>query len=149
MHFQFIVAPPTPALLPPASPSSDSTAELLAQILDVQREQLGLMQAQAATGGDNNAARWVSFFDRWRDEFPELPNAFRDVLPQVERAYLNLMNDMVHHLREEDNRGLDDDFSLGEFLDRYAIRASQVGSILNMLGQMAEAAPRPEDGTAP
>ncbi len=146
MHFQFIVAPPTPALLPPAPPAADATAELLAQLLDVQREQLGLMQAQAAaSGGYNHSARWSAFFERWREEFPDLPQAFREVLPKVERAYLTLMSDLVHHLKDEDARGLEDEFSLGEFLDRYAIRASQVGTILNMLGQMADAAPRAEE----
>ena len=139
MHFQFIVAPPTPSLTPPAPPASDTPAELLSQLLDVQREQLGLMRTTAAAGGDGNQARWRSFFERWHEEFPELPAAFREVLPTVERAFLRLMNEMAHHLKDEEGNGLDDDFSLGEFLDRYAIRANQLGTILNMLGQMAEA----------
>lgn len=140
MHFQFIVAPPTPALIPPTPPPAEATAELLTQLLEVQREQLGLMQAAAATNGENNVARWRNFFDRWREDFPELPGAFRDILPTVERAYLRLMNEIVLHLKDEDGPGLDDDFSLGEFLDRYAIRASQIGAILNLLGQMSDAA---------
>lgn len=139
MHFQFIVAPPTPGLTPPAPPAAETPNELLSQLLDVQREQLDLMRTSAATGGDSNAARWRSFFDRWHEEFPELPAAFREVLPTVERAFLRLLNEMADHLKDEGSNGLDDDFSLGEFLDRYAIRANQIGTILNMLGQMAEA----------
>ncbi len=139
MHFQFIVAPPTPALLPPAGPAADHSTELLTQLLDIQREQLSLMQAQAVAGGDNSQARWRNFFERWQGEFPELPGSFREVLPTVERAYLRLMSDMVDHLNDEDSHGLEDDFSLGEFLDRYAMKASQIGTILNLLGQMVEA----------
>lgn len=139
MHFQFIVAPPTPALTPPASPAADSPAELLRQLLDVQREQLNLMQASNAVNGDNATARWRSFFDRWHEEFPNLPADYRGVLPTVERAFLRLMSELVEHLKSEESNGLEDEFSLGEFLDRYAIRANQIGSVLNLLGQMAEA----------
>jgi len=139
MHFQFIVAPPTPALLPPASPSSEMPTELLTQLIDIQREQLSLMQAQAVAGSDNAQVRWRNFFERWQGEFPEMSESVREVLPTVERAYLRLMTDMVHQLKEDDGNALDDDFSVGEFLDRYAMRASQIGTILNLLGQMAEA----------
>ena len=48
------------------------------------------------------------------------------------------MDEMVHHLRDEQSNELDDDFSVNEFLDRFAIRASQIGTILNLVGQMAE-----------
>jgi hypothetical protein len=138
MHFQFIVAPPTPALTPPAAPTTEATAELLRQLLDVQREQLTLMQTASVSGGDSNQARWRNFFDRWHEEFPNLPASFREVLPTIERAYIRLMDEMVHHLQDEQSNSLDDDFSLSDFLDRYAIRASQIGTILNLVGQMAE-----------
>lgn len=137
MHFQFIVAPPTPSLTPPAPPTTENAPELLRQLLEVQREQLGLMQATAAQS-EGNAARWRAFFARWQDEFPNVAPSLREVLPAVERAYLRLMDEMIRHLKDEDSGGIDDEFSLGEFLDRYAIRASQIGTILNMLGQMAD-----------
>ena len=137
MHFQFIVAPPTPALTPPSSPPADASSELLRELLDVQREQLGLMRAVHSENG--NLARWKSFFSRWQEEFGHLPDALREVLPKVEHAYLRLMDDATQHLRDEDS-GIGDDFSLSEFLDRYAMRAAQLGSLLNMLGQMVEAA---------
>ncbi len=137
MHFQFIVAPPTPALTPPAGLPTDSSSELLRELLSVQREQLGLMRAVHSDGG--NLARWKSFFSRWQEEFGHLPEAIRESLPKIEHAYLRLMDEATQHLRDEDG-GIGDDFSLSEFLDRYAIRAAQLGSLLNMLGQMVEAA---------
>ena len=140
MHFQFIVAPPTPSLNPPPVPTTEATPELLRQILDVQREQLGLMQAAAAREGDSHIARWRNFFDRWHEDFPHLPMQLRESLPTVERAFLRLLQEMAHHLKEENSGGLDDDFSLGEFLDRYGMRVGQIGTILNLMGQMAEAA---------
>ncbi len=136
MHFQFIVAPPTPALVPTATPGPEVPSELLRQLLDVQREQLGLMQAAS---GENHSARWRNFFDRWHEEFPQMPASFREVLPTVERAYLRLMDDLACHLKDEASNGLEDDFSLNEFLDRFAGRISQIGAVLNVLGQMAEA----------
>jgi hypothetical protein len=147
MHFQFIVAPPTPGLMPPTPPATESSAELLRQILEVQREQLGLMQVKPAES-EGNAARWRSFFERWREDFPHLPAQMHDVLPVVEHAYVRLMDELVRQLNSEDAGGLEDDFSLGEFLDRFAIRANQLATILHMLGQMAEASRTEQsDGT--
>ena len=113
-------------------------------MLDVQREQLGLMQASAAREGDSNAARWRNFFDRWHEDFPHLPAQMRETLPTVERAFLRLLEEMVHHLKAEEAEGIDDSFSLGEFLDRYGMRVGQIGTILNLMGQMAEAT-RPQE----
>lgn len=138
MHFQFIVAPPTPALTPPAPPATETPAELLRQLLEVQREQLGVLRAAVAQG-EGNAARWQAFAARWREEFPDLGPALRAVLPSLERAYVRLLDEMAHHLKDEAANGLDDDFSLGEFLDRYAMRAGQIGAVLNVVGQMADA----------
>ena len=139
MHFQFIIAPPTPALTPPPVPTIEATPEMLRQLLDVQREQLRLMQASAAREGDGHAARWRNFFDRWHEDFPHLPVRLRETLPTVERAFLRLLDEMVHHLKAEDTGDIDDSFSLGEFLDRYGTRVGQIGTILNLMGQMAEA----------
>jgi hypothetical protein len=138
MHFQFIVAPPTPTLTPPAPPVTDTPAELLHQLLEVQHEQLRAMRVLASQS-EGNAARWRDFFSRWHEEFPQMPAGLRDVLPTLERAFLRLMDEMVRHLKDEESAGLDDDFSLGEFLDRYAMRATQIGQILSLLGQMADA----------
>lgn len=138
MHFQFIVAPPTPALTPPTAPPADSSAELLRQLLDIQREQLGLMRAVHSENG--NMARWKNFFARWQDEFGHLPDALREALPKVEHAYLRLVDEATQFLRDEESSGIGDDFSLSEFLDRYAMKAAQLGSLLNMLGQLVEAA---------
>ncbi len=140
MHFQFIVAPPTPALNPPAPPAAEGSSELLRQMLEVQREQLTLMQEKAeAAESDGNGARWRNFFARWHEEYPELPITLRDVLPAVEKAFIRLVDEMTSVLKDEDSGNLDNDFSLGEFLDRYAMRTGQLGTILNLLGQMADA----------
>jgi hypothetical protein len=137
MHFQFIVAPPTPSLTPPASPAADASSELLRELLEVQREQLALLRAVHSESG--NQARWKNFFSRWHEEFGHLPDALRGTLTKVEHAYLRLMDDVTQHLSEDED-SIGDDFSLTEFLDRYAMRAAQLGSLLNMLGQMVEAA---------
>ena len=146
MHFQFIVAPPTPALTPPAPPASDNTHELLRQLLDVQREQLDLMQVAKAAETDGPQVRWQNFFDRWHEESPHLPRTIREVMPVVERAFLRLMDELTGHLKDEETGSLDNEFSLGEFLDRYAMRAGQLGTILNLLGQMADACPKEQQG---
>lgn len=143
MHFQFIVAPPTPGLTPPAAPATELPTELLRQILETQREQLAFMKTPKPAEADANLARWRNFFDRWHEEFPQTPTLMREVLPIIERTFLRLMDDMSRALKEEEAGGLDNDFTLAEFLDRFAVRTTQIGTILNMLGQMAEACPAP------
>jgi hypothetical protein len=149
MHFQFIVAPPTPALTPPAPPAAETSADLLRQLLDVQREQLGVITTAAASQNEGNAARWRNFFSRWHEDYPHLPSSLSEALPSVERAFLRLMDEMARYLKDEETAGLDDDFTLGEFLDRFAIRAGQIGSILNLLGQMTEACRGESGGKGP
>ena len=58
----------------------------------------------------------------------------------VERAYLNLIRELTDKLREGGG-DLDDEFVLGEFLDRYGMRLNQLGTILGQLGTLADAAP--------
>lgn len=139
MHFQFIVAPPTPALTPPTVPATETSAELLQQLLEVQREHLSLMKTRSTPESDAAASRWQTYFTRWQSEFPNLSASLREVLPSVERAFLRLMEEMVHFLKDDQMGNLENDFSFNEFLDRFAMRASQVGTILNLLGQMTGA----------
>src|SRR5439155_15329276 len=90
---QFDIAPYSlPAgQLPRSTPSLAS--DLLRQILDVQRQQLDLMKANqnalTAMAEAQSQARKRSWFDRWQDEFPDLPENCRRVMPMLERAYLN------------------------------------------------------------
>ena len=86
MHFQFEVFPnlPTaPTTMPAPSPELGPT-ELLRQLLEVQREQLGLLRTSAAA--HDTGSRWRAFLARWRQEFPELGESCRRVLPALERS---------------------------------------------------------------
>jgi hypothetical protein len=47
-------------------------------------------------------------------------------------------------LRQNDNGSLDNEFVLGEFLDRYGMRLSQLGTILSIVAFLAEAASPPQ-----
>jgi hypothetical protein len=46
---------------------------------------------------------------------------------------------MTEHLSQNSADDLDNDFALQDFLDRYGIRLSQLGTILNMVAPFAEA----------
>jgi hypothetical protein len=111
--------------------------DLLRQILEVQREQLA--QLKAAAAAQDPTARWRAFLSRWQSDFPELPDVCRRALPLLERSYGALVNELAERLR--DSGGLDDDFELSEFLDRYGMRLGQLGTLLNVVAHLAEAAP--------
>src|SRR4051794_6718840 len=87
MHFQFDVSNFTPVSEPdaPPPPPTETTSDLLRQLLDVQRQQLTLLQANAAA--HDVGSRWRAFLARWRDDFPDLSDYCREVLPMLERAY--------------------------------------------------------------
>ena len=62
----------------------------------------------------------------------------------MERAFLRLIDELSQGLREEGSAGLDNEFTVGEFLDRYAIRLTQMGTILNLLGPLADSSRKEE-----
>lgn len=140
MHFQFEVASAvasqtvTPEALPPAT----DTADLLRQILEVQREQLHLTRQRLAA--QDAGGKWRAVLARWRDDFADLPGACRTVLPQLERAYIALIAELAESLRARDDDPLDNEFSLSEFLDRYGARLHQLGALLHVVGPLAELA---------
>lgn len=139
MHFQYVVAPPTATLpVPPPSPAADVQAGLLRELVDVQKEQLAYLRA--AHEAQHTSARWQAFLTRWAEEFPTVGDGCVRAFPVIERAFLRLLEEMSGKLADEDADDMEDEFALGEFLDRYGMRLSQLGNILNVLGPLADAA---------
>jgi hypothetical protein len=137
MDSSLYVTPPM-VRLPDPPPPADA-ADLLRQLLEVQREQLGVLRQQAAQS--DGAARWRAFLARWQDEFPGIGPACKTVLPVVERAYLTLVQELTDRLLDDAAEPLENEFVLNEFLDRYGMRLGQLGTVLSQLGPLADAAP--------
>src|SRR5262245_9968275 len=136
--FQLVVTPQTAAAATPGESAPTDTAELLRQILEVNREQLAL-QKQAAQAHDM-ASRWRAYLAKWQQDFPELPESCRHALPVLEKSYGAMIADLAEHLRQNGDEALDSDFALSDFLDRYGMRLSQLGTILSLVAFLAEAA---------
>jgi hypothetical protein len=148
MNFQIDVSSASPSLpvdAPAKSAGSPEIGELLRQILEVQREQLA--QQRAAAAAHDMTARWRAFLTRWQQDFPGLAEDCRKALPHLERCYGQMIHDLTDRLNE-DEYGLDNDFSLQEFLDRYGMRLAQLGTILNLVAPLAEAAPSSQGESA-
>lgn len=146
MNFQIDVSssvPQAPAE-PPPSPAQQNAevADLLRQILEVQKEQLNY--ARTAAAAHDMTARWRAFLSRWNNEFPTLSEACRKAMPTLERCYGQMISDLTDRINDED--ALDNDFHLQEFLDRYGMRLAQLGTILNLVAPLAEAGPAPQQG---
>jgi hypothetical protein len=139
MHFQFEVAPPTPAVpyLPQQAHPADASVELLAKLVDLQSQQLTLMRASQAN--QDHLARWRALLGRWQDDFPGMGRRCKAILPPLERAYLELIADLAERLNNEETDGIENEFGLNEFLDRYGVRLSQLGTILGLIGTLADA----------
>jgi hypothetical protein len=134
MHFQFdMSAARFPTL---ESPPATDVHDLLRQILEVEREQLA--QLRAFLGAHDGGARWRAFLERWRQQFADLPQACRQALPILEQSYGKLIAELTEHLCQNGSDALDNDFALQEFLDRYGMRLTQLGTILNLVAPFAE-----------
>ena len=138
MQFQFDIASTYPTTSEASSssptPANVEMLALLRQILEVQREHLSFLRATH----DANA-RWRAFLARWREDFPELPESCQQALPILERSYSALISELADYLRQDGTETLDTDFALQEFLDKYGMRLAQLGTILNLVGPLAEA----------
>jgi phytoene dehydrogenase-like protein len=142
MHFQFDMSPFSyPAADPPPAAAGDNH-ELLRQMLDIQREQLG--QLRNLSSAHDGLSRWRAFMTRWGNDFPDLPDNCRQALAVLERTYGKLMAELAENLSQGGAEALDNDFALQEFLDRYGMRLTQLGTILNLVGPLAEAGSRSE-----
>lgn len=128
---------PTPT--PPVA--GHEVADLLRQILEVQREQLACLRASLAA--HDTSARWKAFLSRWQQELPDLSEGCRKAIPLLERSYGHLIHELTSRLNE-DAYDLENEFSLQEFLDRNGMRLAQLGTILNLVAPLGEAGPPSE-----
>jgi hypothetical protein len=149
MNPSIIVAAPGLRLpdVPSASQQAVETADLLRQLLDVQREQLHCARFLAMNS--DGLAKWKKFLDRWTTEFPEIATDCKAALPVMERVYLKMIAELVDRLKTDDPDDFDSEYVLGEFLDRYGQRIHQLGTIIGQLSPIADTVPAAAPETAP
>jgi hypothetical protein len=138
----YVAAPPVqlPDTPPPTSPAEIS--DLLRHLIDIQRDQHGLLRGLLAA--QDHGPKWKAFLSRWQAEFPDAGQSCKAVLPAVERAFLTTVKDVTDRLADSTADDLENDFALGEFLDRYGTRLGQLAGIINQLTPLAENAPAPD-----
>src|SRR5438552_5663531 len=114
MQFQFDIAPQT-ATPPPAPPPQpgDVNGELLRQILELQRDQLGQILhiqrehlALAKSIAQDNNARWRMLLGRWQKALPDLVAQCKQAYPCLERAYVHMIASMVEEVTQKDDDDL-------------------------------------------
>jgi hypothetical protein len=59
-----------------------------------------------------------------------------------------LIRELTDRINAAEASDLDDEFVLGEFLDRFGIRLGQLGNILSQLAPLADATPADVGATA-
>jgi len=121
--------------------------QLLRQLIGLQQQQVGLLKTQVAN--QDSGARWRNFLARWSEEFPNIGSACKQAAPVLERAYLNLLKELTDRVNSADADDLDNDFALGEFLDRFGMRLGQLSNILGQVGPLADATPAPAAAPPP
>jgi len=135
---QFNVASFTPSATAAAPEVASTNTELLKQILEVQKQQL--VHAQQVAAANDTGARWRALVGRWREQFPDLLDNCKEILPVLERAYGSIIVSLVEEIRQQGDDALDNEFALQDFLDRFGMRLGQLGNILNLVTPLAETA---------
>ena len=130
---------------PPPHAGPGEVADLLRQMVELQREQIGLMRAQQMASDEKS--RWQNFYNRWSNEFRELPGRCKSALPGIERAFLELVGELTDRLVGDEAIDLESEFALAEFLDKYGVRLAQLGNILGQVGHLSNVTP-PSDPPA-
>jgi hypothetical protein len=151
MNFQFDILSQTPAAPPPPAQPGEINAELLRQILELQRDQLGqILQTQrehlalARGMAQDNNARWRTLLGRWQKDVPFFVDHCKQAYPTLERAYVQMIAAMVEEVCDKEPDELDNEFAVQDFLDRYGMRLSQLGHLVHLVGSLAEAAGQSE-----
>jgi len=119
----------------PAQPLSNDSAELLRNLIEIQRESLQ-MQKNALAAQDHNS-RWKAFLSRWNGEFPGLGEQCKKAVPLLERTYARLVQDLLDKLNEEDT--IDNEFAMQDVLERFGVRLAQLGTLINLVVPLADA----------
>jgi len=139
MHYQINVtqgisgSPPTPN---PTVTNPAELASLLQQILEVNRDQAGILRSLA--GAQDQTNRWRSFLQRCEQPLPELGPTCRQALPILEGVFARSIQEITDRL-VRDGEELENEFYLQEFLDRFGNRITQLATLMNMVGPLAEA----------
>ncbi len=133
---QSIVVTP-PLHLPNLSMIPSPNADLLRELIEVQREQLMVLRAQQAAMDER--ARWRGMHARHAEDFPHLPGECRTVLPLVEKAYLTAVAELTAELSDPDADLTE--FRVTELLDRQVPRLGQLWSVLTQVSQLAAVNP--------
>lgn len=127
----------SPLHLPNGLPAQSPPADLLRELIEVQREQLSVLRQQQMAMDDRG--RWRGLHARHADEFPELPGECQEVLPVLEKAYLSAVSEMTADLRDPDADMTE--FRVNELLDRHVPRLGQLWSLLTQVTQLAAVTP--------
>jgi hypothetical protein len=127
----------TPSLHLPTYAPAPPAADLLRELIEVQREQLSVLRAQQAATDERG--RWRGMHARHADDFPHLPGECRTVLPLVEKAYLSAVAELTAELSDPDADLTE--FRVTELLDRQVPRLGQLWSVLAQVSQLAAIGP--------
>ncbi|HYV34785.1 MAG TPA: hypothetical protein VE988_03715 [Gemmataceae bacterium] len=147
MQGQFSVTSYVAPVVPrPAEGTVAEVSDLLRQLLDVQREQL--TQLKQSTAQQDGMARWRALAQRWKDDYPDMADCCKDALPILEKAYGFMVSAMANEICEQGVEGLETEFAMADFLDRYGMKLGQMGNILNVVGPLAEIATQNESQQA-
>ncbi|MBA4191262.1 MAG: hypothetical protein C0467_25045 [Planctomycetaceae bacterium] len=148
MNAPIYVTPPPVVPLPDLPPQQPGVIpQLLRQLIGLQQQQVGLLKAQIAN--QDSSVRWRNFLARWSEEFPNIGAACKQAAPALERAYLTLLRELTDRVNSADADDLENEFALGEFLDRFGMRLGQLSNILGQVGPLADATPTPASPAPP
>jgi hypothetical protein len=87
-----------------------------------------------------NLARWRNLLTKRKETHPEFGECCKNAYPIMEKAFVQLLESMARDVAEQGDDGLDNDFAIQEFIDRYGMKVGQFSHMMSIIGPLSEAA---------
>jgi len=117
----------------------------LQEIINLQREQLNHARGLHA----ENLNRWRTVLARWETHYPELPGNCKQIYPLMEKAYLNMLDNLSQELIDQGRDAFDSEFALQEFIDKNGQKLGQFGHLLSVIGPISEIGNQQQQNSEP
>ena len=110
--------------------------EIQRQILDNSRQMLELTRESAQFIRDQRA-RQIADLERWQSQHKSVLGQCEESLANLEQVHASLMQTLSQYIHDNQENLLDNDYVLGDFVDRFGSKIAHLNTMLAILRPLA------------
>ncbi len=125
--------------------TNETAAQLLLELLRLQREQLELTRELVRLSREVHEirARQQAELLAWQQEHEGVVERCREVVSTLTQMHAGLIGDMADYINEHAETLLESDFSISEFVDKFGPRLHHLSTVLAVFKQLSAPLPKP------